>query len=878
MAASAAGTSTSTVISTLVANLILCGCFVTCFLILRLKFKRIYSPKSSFDLVDDEKKPDPLPKDPFSWIYILLTKPHSFIIRQCGLDGYFFLRYILVFAVFFMFGLLTWIILLPINAANGNGNTGLDQLSISNVKHQQRYYAHVFVGWAFYGSLIYIIYRELFFFNSFRTAVLSSPRYAKQLASRTILFQSVPDSFLDEKQFFKLFNGVKRIYVARTARKLEAKVKQRENLALQLEKAEHQLLTKAVQFKLKAEKKNITIENPDDINSYVPEDKRPRQKEGGFFSKKIDTINHLREEIPKIDAEVKDLQKKYRREKPKNSIFVEFENQYVAQLAFQSTVAHNPMRLGPVYTGLAPGDIQWSNLRLFWWERITRRFIAASAVTALVIFWAIPVAFVGVISNITYLTNKLPWLKWILNMPHQLLGIITGLLPTIMLALLMALLPIFIRGMAKVAGCVSVQQIELYTQTAYFAFLIINGFLVTTISSSASSTVTQIIQEPQNAMTLLASNLPKASNFYISYLILQGLSVAGGSLFQVVGLFLYYIMGTLFDKTLRKKWGRFSGLGVMAWGTSFPVFTNLVCITLAYSIISPMILLFATVAFYLIYIAYCHNLTYVFVEGSDSRGAHYPRALFQTFTGIYLGQVCLLGLFAVGKGWGPIVLQVIALCFTIFCHLNLNEAFDHLLKVVPIDVMKPLDGVSETSSFWGPTDYNEKILERKRRKDLRKLKLSGDKKAEYEKLTDDLEKDEIAQEKVKKDLLSPDIEYNSTETTNTLVPLLADRDFKSTENDNPFVRFFRPDVYLNYRHVKQWLPAIYNTETEIVDDRHAFDAPIVSDQLLKLWIPADPMGFSKKEIEANAKIIETTDENGSFNKKGKPIYTGPPPF
>lgn len=863
--ASAAGTSTSAVISTLVANLVLCGIFVSCFLILRLKFKRIYSPKSSFDLVPEEKKPEPLPKDPFRWIYILLTKPHSFIIQQAGIDGYFFLRYVIVFLVVFGCGILTWTVLLPINAVDGMGNTGLDQLSISNIKHKDRYYAHVFVSWVFYGGVIFVIYRELFFFNSFRDVVLSSPRYSKKLSSRTVLFQSVPDTLLDEKQFFKMFNGVKRVYVPRNVRKLENKVKERESLALKLEAAESKLLKAAVKAKLKAEKKGTPIEKADDITSYVPVEKRPRHKSGGMFSKKIDTIDYCREKLPQLDAEVKKLQRKHRHNKPKNSIFVEFEDQYHAQWAYQSVVHHSPMRMHPTTIGVEPADILWENLRVFWWERITRRAIAAAFIVALIIFWAIPVAFVGVISNINYLTNKLHFLRFINHMPKQLLGIITGLLPTVLLSLLMSLLPMMIRAMAKVAGCTTVQAVEYYTQTAYFGFLIINGFLVTTISSSASSTITKIIQEPENAMSILAGGLPKASNFYISYLILQGLSVAGGSLFQIVGFFLYYILGYFLDSTLRKKWARFSGLGTMAWGTTFPVFTNLVCITLAYSIISPMIMLFACVAFALVYITYCHNLTYVFVEGPDSRGMHYPRALFQTFTGIYLGQVCMLGIFAVGKGWGPIVLQVIGIISTIFFHLHMNEAFDHLLTVVPVDCMMPLDGVSPTSSFLGQPEYQKKILSRKGRK----------KTGIPEK---ELEEEKQEQDEVKQDLLNGDIELNSEETTETIVPLMADRDFKSTQSDNFIIRFIRPDVYLNYRHAKELMPASYNIEPEIVDDKHAFNQPAVSAALPTLWIPKDPMGLSTQLIAEDSKFIQSSDENSTFSEKGKIIFIGTPPY
>lgn len=849
-------TSTSAVLVTLASNFVLFGCFILGFLILRVKFKRIYSPKSSFDLVPDEKKPEPLPLDPVSWIFILLTRPHSFIIQQCGLDGYFFLRFLFIFALIFTCGILMWIILLPVNATNGNNYKGLDQLSFANVKHKHRYYAHAFMSWIYYGGVIYVIYRELFYFTSLRNAVLSSPRYATKLSSRTVLFRCVPDTLLDEKQLYKMFNGVKRIYVSRNVRALSTKVRQREATALQLESAIHKLLITGLKLRKKAEKKGITVDNPDDINSWVPENKRPRLKTGGFFSKKEDAIPILRKRLADLDKDVIKLQKKYKKAIPKNSLFVEFEDQYTAQLALTSVTHHNPMRMSPAFIGYEPGDIDWGNMRLFWWEGIVRRAIAIAAITAVIIFWAIPVAFVGAVSNINNLTDKLPWLRWIQDIPKWILGVVTGLFPTLMLSLLLLVLPMFIRAMAKIAGCVSVQHVEEFTQTAYFAFLTVNGFLVTALASSATATVVEIIKEPTSAMSLLASNLPRSSNFYISYLCLQGLTLSSGALFQVVSLFLYYILGALLDKTLRKKWARFSGLGTMAWGTTFPLFTNLASITLIYSIISPMILLFAAFAFTIIFIAYRHNLTYCFVEGPDSRGIHYPKALFQVFTGLYLGQVCLLGLFAVGKGWGPIVLQAIGLGFTVFCHIHLKEAFDHLVKVVPLDCMKPLDGVSNTVSFVGETDFKRKYAEKKHGGATHE-KLLGDDREDYEKIQDDID---------------------GTENSDLLVPLMADRDFKTTNSKNKLIQFIRPDVYANFRHVKKIIPPQYNIEDDLPDDKHAFDQPVVSAAMPKLWIPKDPYGWSQTQIEECKGIVEVTDENSGFTKKGKPMYIDKSPI
>lgn len=109
-------------------------------------------------------------------------------------------------------------------------------------------------------------------------------------------------------------------------------------------------------------------------------------------------------------------------------------------------VAHNlPLHMAPRYIGLEPTQVIWSNLRIKWWELVIRYAATIAFVSAMIIFWAIPTAVVGAISNINYLTNKVPFLKFIDKVPQVILGVITGLLPTVAMAILMALVPIILR-------------------------------------------------------------------------------------------------------------------------------------------------------------------------------------------------------------------------------------------------------------------------------------------------------------------------------------------------------------------------------------------------------------------------------------------------
>ena len=132
--------------------------------------------------------------------------------------------------------------------------------------------------------------------------------------------------------------------------------------------------------------------------------------------------------------------------------------------------------------------------------------------------------------------------------------------------------------MAKWGGDPSQAAIELTTQNFYFGFQVVQVFLVVTMTSAASSTATKIIEEPMQAPNLLATNLPKSSNFYISYIVLQGLSFSSGALLQIGGLIIGKILGKLLDSTPRKMYTRWSSLAGLGWGTVFPVVTLLAVI------------------------------------------------------------------------------------------------------------------------------------------------------------------------------------------------------------------------------------------------------------------------------------------------------------
>ena len=454
------------------------------------------------------------------------------------------------------------------------------------------------------GFVFYMVMRESVYYIHLRQAYLLSPMYANRISSRTVLFTNVPNEYRDAAKLHDMLGtNVKNVWVASDSSEVEKLVERRDKIALKLEAAETKLVKMANKARLRASKKgdehnaaemqrNTEAEESGLAAArWVPSGKRPSHRLRLLIGKKVDTIDWCRAQLQELIPKVTAAQKRARDGEDRliGAAFVEYDTQLDAQEAFQGLTHHQAFHITPRFIGLNPEEVIWRNLKINWASRLLRITSTTAIITVVVIFWAIPVAFVGVLSNIKALSQGdptanppkaplLPWLSWINKIPSEILGVIQGLLPSVLLAVLMALLPPFLYLMAKIAGKPSRATVELHVQNSYFVFQVIQVFLVTTVSSGASASAIQVINKPTEATSLLAENLPKASNFYISYFILQGLAIASGSLAQVVEILLFLALGKLLDSTPRKKFKRFVELSGIGWGTEFPVYTLLTVI------------------------------------------------------------------------------------------------------------------------------------------------------------------------------------------------------------------------------------------------------------------------------------------------------------
>jgi len=491
--------------------------------------------------------------------------------------------------------------------------------------------------------------------------------------------------------------------------------------------------------------------------------------------------------------------------------------------------------MSPRFIGANPFEIIWSNLSITWWARVLRQIATTSFVVALVIFWSIPVAVVGAISNINYLIGVLPWLSFINNLPDVILGVVTGLLPVVALAVLMALLPIVLRLAAKIGGAPTLGAVELTVQNSYFAFQIVQVFLVATLSSAASSAVGQIIHDPTSVTTLLAQRLPLASNFYISYFILQGLGVFAGVLAGLVGLVLLWVFSKFFDGTPRKMYKRWINLSGIGWGTVFPIYTNLFVIAICYAAIAPLVLGFAAIGLFFFYFAYRYNLMYVTNSNVNTGGLVYPRALQQLFIGLYVAEVCLIGLFAISVGTslgalGPLILMILMLIFTALYQISYNSAIAPLLAYLP------------------------KTLEAEERRLLQSEGNGGSQ----------LESDRHREKAVHED-------DNGAVEDGVFAPKVTE-DTTPHKKPNFFTKWLRPDVYNNYAAMRKLVPRSIAIDYTPEQEDTAYFHPAINDTTPLLWIPRDSLGMSATAVANTSKVIPMTDEDAYIDEKNNVVW------
>jgi calcium permeable stress-gated cation channel len=313
-------------------------------------------------------------------------------------------------------------------------------------------------------------------------------------------------------------------------------------------------------------------------------------------------------------------------------------------------------------------------------------------------------------------------------------------------------------------------------------------------------------------------------------------------------------------------------------------------------------MLFVIVTFCLFYFTYLYN--FLFVNGfvTDTGGLAFPKAIYQTFTGIYFAEICLLGIFFITSGArAQGIVMVVVLALTVLYQLKLQDVFDPLITYLPIDIQEELLSQVEAQK-----------VEDGRNPDEEQAQFEGPAPNDAP-----LEQEKPSISSLQATPVPPATEKfvpESPQTSNAPAPdpdeQLSELDEIPSGNEDHRGRWLNPAAQIRdqFHNISDKLPAISIpglTKKKTLDDdddadvdttlMRKFTHELSPDELTAiafehaamrsrppiLWIPEDELGIAKDEIRRTkvecGKEVSITCRGAKLTEKGKIVFEGNPP-
>lgn len=594
-----------------------------------------------------------LPVNPFSLVKLVISLTKEEMVHHAGVDAYLFCA-CLAFGVklFAVMTVIGFVMLIPTNAVGGNkGETGLDKVAMSNIPENKR--PLLWVHWV--TVYAFSILAAKFLWDVSKDYVRLRNDFMKRatVGARSVIVVNVDKACSSSDalatQFKSLFPGAVTgaVMVPRPLAPVTKAVGLRDKAVNALE---HAL---ASYQKLNGHPEpGVALPKEDLVASTGVAEKRPECKDGAkcfcIGGKKVDAIRHWAGKVETTTRALQDSRAMATHVDPVG--FVTFSDIVTAQTAAQTRLfgdVETQVMLAP-----EPQDALWTNYALSRMTRAVNPAWVRVAVWALVLFWSIPVAFVASLANLKQLSRNtgLTWLAPAVDAAPALTGALTGYAPAIVLAVFMSLLPAILGFFTKKEGAVSHSAVQLGVARKYFIFQVVNVFLIMVLSGSVFNSISDIIDNPTSIVSLLATSLPRVSNFFINYVMLQGLGGMPMGVLRLVGLIIVRIKLKYLNKTTRDKEAILaSGSGSMNYASAIPGALLVTTVSLAYSSLNPVICPFAAIYFSLALFVYKYNCMFVYDKPFETGGLFWEVIVPRVVVAAILYQVTLIGILALNK-------------------------------------------------------------------------------------------------------------------------------------------------------------------------------------------------------------------------------------
>ncbi|BBH09301.1 early-responsive to dehydration stress protein ERD4 [Prunus dulcis] len=356
--------------------------------------------------------------------------------------------------------------------------------------------------------------------------------------------------------------------------------------------------------------------------------------------------------------------------------FVTFKSRLGAALVAQSQQHSNPV-LWITDAAPEPRDVSWRNLA------IPHRFLPLCnfgvivAASLLTIFFALPVTAVQGIAKFEKLKKWFPPAMAVQLIPG-LSSIITGYLPSAVLKGFIYIVPFAMLGMAKLAGCISKSKEEIKACNMVFYFLVGNVFFWSLLSGSLIDEIGESFTHPKDFPSHLASAVSAQADFFVTYILTDGLSGFSLEILQPGLLCWDAIKSCTYGRGKEKTPYLYS----LPYYRIIPLVSLSVLIGIVYAVVAPLLLPFLIGYFLLGYAVFINQIEDVYETVYETCGQFWPCIHHYILIAIILMQITMIGIFGLkskpAASISTIPLLVLTLMFNEYCKMRFLPTFNLL--------------------------------------------------------------------------------------------------------------------------------------------------------------------------------------------------------
>ncbi|KII85606.1 hypothetical protein PLICRDRAFT_44934 [Plicaturopsis crispa FD-325 SS-3] len=679
----------------------------------------------------------------FGWILPTIRTSEFTVLQIVGLDAAVLLNFFkMSFYLFSVCSVFAVTILMPINwrtnkPVDGETDDESDWPSFTNntlpapgsdwldLISEANSYLTVHLLFTYLFTLLALRFIHKNYRRFIRSRQLFSLELVHSIPARTVMVTHLPNHLQGERPLAEYFENmglsVESVSVCREVATLKTLLDRRTKALLKLESA-------WVKY----------VGNPSSVESYDPStmgDLEPSTLEGqherlvvphrkrptirpSLFKGKVDALEYLDTQFQEAD----ELVKKWRRSgkfKATHVAFVTFEKMSCAQIAIQAATAPNPLEC-TTYPAPEPRDIVWANMALSPQATRVRELITLGCLGLLFFFWTFPIIALAGLLSYTEIKKVMPWLGEIIDSNEKLRAIVQNSLPSLAMISLNALLPFLLEALTYIQGYRARSWIEYSILKKYFLFLLVNVVFIFLLASTYWQLIRELANSPAKIPERLAEALQrgKARYFFLSYVILQGLGIMPLQLLNL-GVIIPRMFSRLLFTRSPRDFAELNAPPMINYGTVYPQAILIFVVTMLYSVVQPLIVIFGAIYFGVAYVVYKYKLLFVFYKPYESQGQAWPLTFIRLIWGVVMFLVFMIGNFILKSSFILAGLVGPLLGVTVLWAWYIHKNYRPLSKYVSLSSVSEVERGEETAEVMRlraghPVTWSQSNLNRRR--------------------------------------------------------------------------------------------------------------------------------------------------------------------